>query len=138
MTVRRIVNGDGERSPGLTSQTIYTYFGSLDATVAVMVHRAVVGLGEVSDGATPEVWRSYATEFPARWLMTMLGRGPQRVPADGLVDVIGRLHQSLGGPVVFAQLNGLIGAEIYGQLSVDQATDALTTFTTSESTTGNR
>lgn len=125
LTVRRIVNGAGGQPSGLTSQTIYTYFGSVDAAVAVMVHRAVAGLSAASDGVTPLLWRSYAVEFPARWLMTVRGCGPQRVPADGLADAIGRLHQALGGPVVFAQLNGLIGAEIYGQLTTEQVTGSL-------------
>lgn len=124
LTIRRIVSG----VPGLTSQTIYTYFGSLEATVAAMTDRAVVGLTAVGDGVNPLGWRSYAVEFPARWLMTVRGRGPHGVPATGLADAIDRLQQALGGPVGFAQLNGVIGAELYGQLTADQVSDVLSAW----------
>lgn len=122
LTVRRIVSGP---VPGLTSQTIYTYFGSLEATVTAMTDRAVAGLAAVSDGVDPLGWRAYALEFPARWLLTVRGHGPHELAPTGLADAIDRLHQALGGPVRFAQLNGMIGAELYGQLTADQVTDAL-------------
>ena len=130
LTVRRIVSGASDPGPGLTSQTIYTYFGSLEAAVTAMMGRAVAGLGVVSDGVDPLLWRSYAVAFPARWLMTVRGCGPRGVAASGLVGVIDRLRQGLGGPVRFAELNGVIGAELYGQLSAAQVTEALTASST--------
>ncbi len=123
LTVRRVVAA-GPKASGqvLTTQTVYTYFGGVDAVITAMTDRAVTALLELTeDRLDPTLWRTYARKRPARWHMAATGRTPKDAPAAGLASVIERCRDALGGPAGFAVLNGVISAELHGQLSTDEA-----------------
>ena len=129
LTVRRVVAaGPGASGQVLTTQTVYTYFGSIDAVITAMAERAVAALLELTeDRLDPGIWRDYAKKYPARWHMAATGRTPHDVPNDGLTRAIGRCRDALGGPASFAMLTGVICAELHGQLSAIEASTIVET-----------
>ena len=129
LTVRRVVAaGSGVGGRLLSSQTVYTYFGSMDAVIIAMAERAVADLRQLTeDPLNPGLWREYAQDFPARWYMAATGRTPHGVPLPDLVVVIDRCRDMLGGPVGFAMLNGVVGAELHGQLGADDVSPLVAT-----------
>jgi AcrR family transcriptional regulator len=129
LTVRRIA-----AEAGTTSQSIYTYFGSVDHAVDAGISRAVdelhgfvMKLAESPaagglDGrlAVAVTWRDYCVAFPARYKMTQLGCSPMRSDTGqgvALADIRTRLAGLLDGTETgletLGALNGLI--EIYAQ-----------------------
>ena len=122
VTVRRIA----AHGQAITTQSIYTYFGSLESAISAATDRAVDDLEQLATSLTPVEWYRYAQARPAQWLMAACGRGPggQTTSLDRSID---RLQTILGGPVRFAMINGVIAAALHGQLDPADATSALIT-----------
>ena len=88
LTLRRVVAaGPRVTDQKLTTQTVYTYFGSMDAVISAMAGRAVAGLLELTeDELDPGMWRAYAQSYPARWHMAAIGRTPMMRELPGWLE----------------------------------------------------
>lgn len=109
-----------------TSQAIYTYFGSMDNLLDSAFQRALTELDEATASMQQSSdWLRYALEYPARWQMVQLDRGPGPRTSDHLATVASRLARLTGyDPLQTAQLNGLIDAAIAGRLDPEIAAAA--------------
>lgn len=68
LSVRRVLAAGRDVSAiTLTSQTVYTYFGSMEAMIGAMAERAVTALQQLTEEPVDAGrWREYAQQFPAR------------------------------------------------------------------------